>query len=53
MKDTGRPIDQVADFEASRYKCVGDQSPMASPPESLGTHDCHVLASFRAGLEVD
>jgi hypothetical protein len=53
VKDTGRPIDQVADDEASGYKCVGDQSPMASPPERLGAHDCHVLARFGPGLEMD
>ena len=53
MKDTRRPIDQVADEEAAGYEGVGDQPPMAAEPEGLGAHDCQVIAGFRPRLEID
>lgn len=53
MKDTGRPVDQVADYETARYEGVGDQPPMAAPPEGLGAHDCQVIAGCSTRLEVD
>ena len=53
VKDTGWPIDQVSDHKAAGCERVGDQPPMAAPPEGLGTHDCHVIAGFRPRLELN
>ena len=53
MKDTGRSIDEVADFEAPGYERVGDQPPMTAPPEGLGAHDCQVVAGIRARPEIE
>lgn len=52
MKNAGRTIDQVADSEAVGDQGVGDQPPMAAPPESLGAHDRQMTAGFRPSLEI-
>ena len=51
MRLAGHPVDDVLDREPVADQRVGDEPPMASPPDRLGAHDRERFAGSGAGLE--
>jgi hypothetical protein len=47
-----RPVDQMANLESVEEKRVGDQSPVASPPQSLGAQHDQPLPGPRLCLDL-
>ncbi len=44
-------IQQMLDLEPVTHQCVGDQPPMAAPPDRLRAHDRQCFAGARSLLE--
>jgi hypothetical protein len=44
-------MEQMANRETLEHERIGDQPPVAAPPERLGAHDSEGLARNRSSLE--
>ena len=51
MRLAGHPVDDVLDREPVFDQRIGDESPMASPPDGLGAHERQRFAGIGAGFE--
>jgi hypothetical protein len=51
MRLAGHPVDDVLHRAPVADQRIGDESPMAPPPEGLGAHDRQRFAGIGAGLQ--